>query len=179
MVNKGKFLKDSNGDWFNMKNCSQEINDTERKFLHHLNNNPFNLIFKAIKKEYLEFFDQKLIKTMKNNNKIFFIKKTYRVTRLPQLKEQNSNILKDIQKYLESTINFNKLLLDDKIYQEFLSENLINLLQQNVNNSLLIPIDNNLNILFKQGNYSTLEFLYSLENFHKFNKELLSKFFQK
>ena len=68
MVNKGKFLKDSNGDWFNMKNCSQEINDTERKFLHHLNNNPFNLIFKAIKKEYLEFFDQKLIKTMKNNS---------------------------------------------------------------------------------------------------------------
>ena len=84
-----------------------------------------------------------------------------------------------IQQYLKETIDFNKLLLDDYLQENSQSFLLLELLQQKYEFSQLIPLCNeNLNIIFKNYDFSSINFFNSMDNFQKEINDKLKSFYQ-
>ena len=84
-----------------------------------------------------------------------------------------------IQQYLKETIDFNKLLLDDYLQENSQSFLSLELLQQKYEFSQLIPLCNeNLNIIFKNYDFSSINFFNSMDNFQKEINDKLKSFYQ-
>ena len=180
---KGKVLIDEYGHWFNFKNCNVNVIEHEKKILEIFNHGCLNIKSKK-GKHYLNEFYNKKPKILLIKNRVKFIKnskmrqkKVFKI--LKNDKYPHITNVYQIQQYLKETIDFNKLLLDDYLQENSQSFLLLELLQQKYEFSQLIPLCNeNLNIIFKNYDFSSINFFNSMDNFQKEINDKLKSFYQ-
>jgi hypothetical protein len=114
---KGKVLVDECGEWFDMKTCNVDVDDTERKILEIFNYN--YSCFKVKTKKILRENSQNTIPNkslLLQNNKINVIKKPPKKAKkvfkiFKKQREEEISHKSNFQKILEDLVGFNTIII--------------------------------------------------------------------